>query len=282
LDCRLCGNSTNFVFSHKILNKHNINYYRCLKCDLIQTEHPYWLKEAYRNPISISDTGIFERNIRLSKLILKVLSLKKEDGKIKEIIRAILNKPKIRAFQGKILDVGGGYGILVRLLRDFGLDAYWEDKFSQNLFSKGFEKINNEKYDVVTAFEVWEHYDNPENEILKIFEDLKPEYIFISTTLYSESLPDLNWWYYSFETGQHISFYSIKTIEYIANLYSYNFEILKNDFIIFSRMKMDSDVLRKVENINEELFREILIRYKTKTYSDYQSISNKMKFSNFQ
>ena len=79
INCKLCSSISEFEFESKILNKYIIKYYRCKHCELIQTENPSWLNEAYQNSISYSDTGIFERNYRISKLILMILSLRKEE-----------------------------------------------------------------------------------------------------------------------------------------------------------------------------------------------------------
>ena len=62
------------------------------------------------------------RNIEISK-------------NLKLIIPFFIKEPQTKKF----LDYGGGYGILVRLMRDVGYDFYWFDKYSQNIFAKGFE-----------------------------------------------------------------------------------------------------------------------------------------------
>lgn len=46
------------VFSDKILHKYTVQYYQCPQCEYLCTEEPYWLKEAYANPINDTDTGI--------------------------------------------------------------------------------------------------------------------------------------------------------------------------------------------------------------------------------
>ena len=68
MKCKIYSNETYNIFSAKILNKNNIKYYYCDYCGFLQTEEPYWLKEAYSNPISIIDTGIVARNITLSQI----------------------------------------------------------------------------------------------------------------------------------------------------------------------------------------------------------------------
>jgi len=73
MKCKICDNKTHNIFSAKILNKNNIKYYYCDHCGFLQTEEPYWLKEAHSNPISIIDTGIMARNIGSSKITVVVL-----------------------------------------------------------------------------------------------------------------------------------------------------------------------------------------------------------------
>ena len=57
--------------------------------------------------------------------------------------------------QEQVLDWGGGDGLLVRLLRDAGLDAYHHDRYADNLYAAGFEGDPTKRYSMVTAFEVF-------------------------------------------------------------------------------------------------------------------------------
>lgn len=147
MKCKICSNETYYIFSAKILNKHNIKYYYYDHCGFLQTEEPYWLKYAYSNSISITDTGIMARNIGNSK------------------ITAVIIYFLFKKFS-KFLDYGGGYGIFTRLMRDIGFNFYWYDPQSTNLLARGFEIISkNYKYELVTAFEVFEHFAEPIKEI---------------------------------------------------------------------------------------------------------------------
>ena len=73
MKCKICNHEAKNIFTAKILNKYNVNYCYCNHCGFLQTEEPYWLKEAYSNPISIIDTGIMARNIGSSKITKVVL-----------------------------------------------------------------------------------------------------------------------------------------------------------------------------------------------------------------
>lgn len=196
--CPITSQQMDAVFSAKLLNKYNVQYFYCEESGLLQTEEPYWLDEAYAQAIAATDTGILRRNILH---LLRSLPL----------LNALTDE------QSKLLDVGGGYGILTRMLRDVGYDCYSYDKYCQNLFADGFEPEENFSASVLFAFEVFEHIENP----LKFLQDNFSKYscrtmIFSTQTFNNNTIPDNDWWYYSFETGQHITIYQPRTLKILA------------------------------------------------------------------
>jgi len=207
MKCRICNSTTEFFSNATILQKYNISYFKCPVCHSVQTEYPFWLDEAYSEVINRSDIGIVSRTFDFAK-ISKIL---------------------IKCFfptNGKYVDFGAGYGLFVRMMRDNGYDFYWQDKYCDNIFAKDFVVMENTKYDLLTAFEVFEHLLNPIEELEIMFK--LSDSIFFSTFLIPSSfpLPD-QWWYYALEHGQHITLYSVETLKYIAmkfnlNLYTNN------------------------------------------------------------
>lgn len=196
--CRLCGAAALCVNTMTVLGKHQVAYFLCPTCDLLQTEEPHWLNEAYEASISTQDTGLMHRNLMVSK---RVAVFCRRHG--------LESEPA--------LDFAGGYGILVRMLRDLGLDFRWSDKYSQNLVARGFEAEAGRSYPVVTAFEVLEHFDHPAAQIREIFAERDPDYFLFETTLRPEgSVPGPEWKYYAVDTGQHVAFYSRRTLAFIA------------------------------------------------------------------
>ena len=116
MECKICSSQVIPFCTKILLKKYSISYYQCPNCGLIQTERPYWLKEAYSSAIIDSDTGLISRNIILSKISSIIILL--FSGK-----------------NSKVLDYAGGYGIMTRLLRNIGIDCYLQDKYAKNILA---------------------------------------------------------------------------------------------------------------------------------------------------
>lgn len=192
--CRVCAQSSAYLWPGNLLDL-NISYYKCPSCHYVQTEQPYWLDRAYGRAINESDTGILARNYANSRIVLATLMS--------------LGKTK-----GLVVDCAGGYGILVRLLRDMGVSALWSDRYCQNLVARGFEYAGGAA-DLVTSFEAFEHFVEPSAELDGLLA-IAPS-VLISTQIIPEPTPQQSeWWYYGRDHGQHIGFFSVKTLEYLA------------------------------------------------------------------
>ncbi|MCM1175372.1 MAG: class I SAM-dependent methyltransferase [Blautia sp.] len=121
------------------------------------------------------------------------------------------------------------------MMRDIGYNWTWMDKYSPNLLARGFEYQNKEKCELVTAFEVFEHFAEPGKEVEALFKF--SDNILFSTMLYDKELSCKGfseWWYYVPEEGQHIAFYSERTCRYIAAEYGVNYYRLCDDLHLFT------------------------------------------------
>ncbi|NQU67152.1 MAG: glycosyl transferase group 1, partial [Candidatus Marinimicrobia bacterium] len=117
--CRVCNSQSRFIMDGKLLDM-KVDYFECPACGYVQTETPYWLDRAYAEAINSSDTGIMARNISNVNVVLATLM-------------------SMGCYDEKLIDYAGGYGFLVRLLRDAGIDALWYDRYCENLVARGFE-----------------------------------------------------------------------------------------------------------------------------------------------
>jgi hypothetical protein len=206
MQSKITGGNTTLLFTAKILNKHDVKFYRCDDTGFIQTEEPYWLEEAYVSAITKLDVGLVMRNMNLAER-LGLLLRKYFDHK------------------GAFLDYAGGYGLFTRLMRDKGFNFYHTDPYCQNIFAAYFDLTDipaDTKFELVTAFEVFEHLADPMPEIKKML--AFADNLLFSTELQPEGIKSVDdWIYFSKETGQHIAFYNQKSLETIAAQLGYNF-----------------------------------------------------------
>ena len=255
--CKICGSETREAGQHKILDKYDVKYYYCDHCGFMRTENPYWLDEAYSAPINLTDTGYATRNIFLSKKTLLLFLL-------------------LFGERAVFLDYAGGYGLLTRLMRDYGLDFYWSDLYTKNIFASEFAyDVNSVKpISAITCFECFEHFVSPLEEIEKMLKISKN--IFFSTRLMREGeIPDSSWEYYGFDHGQHISFYSAKTFRFIAAKYGLHYYTNNDNIHLFSEKK--AGFYFKLALLASKLQFDILARkfIKSKMISDAEMLKEK-------
>ena len=193
-----------------MLGKYDVQYYKCQKCLSLQTDPPNWLDEAYINNLSSLDTGAVQRNLNNMAAAYAVCKI---------------------SGSTKIIDVGGGDGLLCRLLRDYGLDCYVADKYAKPSYAQGFTLPGFGRPDLVMAFEVLEHFSNPKQDLGMLFEK-KSDLILVSTAIYSDE--DKDWWYLTPESGQHVFFYSKTSMELLAKNYGYTL-LISGNYMLFAR-----------------------------------------------
>lgn len=212
MKCKICQNETNEIFNAVVLYKYNVQYYQCKNCGFGQTEKPYWLEEAYVSPMNLSDTGVVFRSERLSKIVTSLICL-------------FFNK------KGTFLDYAGGLGVFTRQMRDIGFNFLWQDPYTKNELARGFEGDLESKYDIVTTFESFEHFENPIEEIEKILK--LSDTIILTTDLISIPAPEHSkWWYYASEHGQHVAFHSKESFKLIAKKYNLHYHNMMNVHIL--------------------------------------------------
>ena len=202
MKCRLCGSETKEVFEKRVLGKYLVKYHQCTECKFVQTDNPHWLDEAYESAITSLDLGYLTRNIVYAKIVDRILKYWFSRG-------------------DNYLDYGGGYGVFVRLMRDRGWNFHREDPYCENLFASGFDisdrPIEN-RFGLLTSFEVFEHLANPISDIDKMFQ--LSDSVLFSTELQPSSGSLEDWWYLQPETGQHVALYHRKSLDFLAQRYS--------------------------------------------------------------
>jgi Methyltransferase domain len=208
--CRLCGGALVARFSMRVLYDRDVGYFECVRCGSLQTETPTWLDQAYGQNLSNLDTGAAQRNLKnmaACYIVARVLKIT------------------------RLVDMGGGDGLLCRLLRDHGLRCYVRDKYARPTYAQGFDRPDFDVPDMVSAFEVFEHLPEPALELEPFFGQM-PQVVLISTQLYNGQGTD--WPYLASESGQHVFFYTKAALEHVAERFGYKL-VLGVEFQLFLR-----------------------------------------------
>tara|TARA_R110001592_G_scaffold155601_2_gene385546 strand:+ start:1735 stop:2532 length:798 start_codon:yes stop_codon:yes gene_type:complete len=260
--CPITGNVMTHAFSETLLNKYKVNYFYCEESGFLKAEKPYWLEEAYQDAIANTDTGLVARNLKNSEWLEPILH-------------------NLFDANSKFVDVSGGYGLLTRCLRDRGFDCFSIDVYCQNLFASAFEPPEGISANCLFAFEVLEHIENPYDFLVENFSKYSCNSILFSTLTFDGELPNKDWWYYSFETGQHISFFQPKTLKLMGEklgVYYYN---LSPELHFYSKDKLTPLSLALIKNKRLRKFYAAHVRKKRKklgkTWDDHLLMKQKLK-----
>jgi hypothetical protein len=213
--CRLCGGALHERFRLRVLDRHEVAYLRCESCGSLQTQRPFWLAEAYASALAAIDTGAVERCLRCQA--------------------AIVATARIFGLKGRMLDFGGGTGLLCRLLRDCGFDAWLHDRYAEPVYAPAYalalDAVAPGSLALLSAIEVFEHCAEPASELGALFA-LQPAVLFAATEVYRGEGAD--WWYLNASAGQHVFFYSTRGLQLLAQRHGYRY-VGVGAFHVFSR-----------------------------------------------
>jgi hypothetical protein len=222
ISCRFCGAEADFVFRHKVMEGLDVRYHRCRGCDSLLTEQPTWLEHVYSNPTRPTDTSAARRAERCKIVIFWLWKLFRMSS------------------SDQLLDWGGGDGLLVRMLRDEGIDAYRYDTYTKNSYALGFDGDPDKSYSMVTAFEVWEHFVDARAEVDQLFAR-QPKVLLLSTSLYDGQ--DQSWSY--IESGRHVFFWSRTALKQVAETYGYR-PVIGRSQVLFYRPHLLGPIRRRM------------------------------------
>lgn len=182
-------------------------YHRCEACGFIFTEDfDHWTKEDFRREIyndeyHLADPGWI-------------------DG-IREGDNAKTTSIVMGQYQAKtVLDYGGGHGGMAEMLRARGIEAETYDP----LFSEG---LPPDTFDLVTAFEVFEHSPTPLATLDEAIGMAGPAAPILFTTLLHDNVPrqDVSSWYIAPRNG-HVSIWTRASLAIAFGKFGWKVKIL--------------------------------------------------------
>lgn len=218
---KITGRDSDLLFTGRLLDKHEVRFFRCRETGFIQTEKPFWLEEAYSDVIANRDTGLLRRCLHHRNVVSLII----RDNTFAD---------------RRFLDFGGGYGVFTRLMRDRGFDFWHHDPMCLNLFAKEYscDDLKGQRFAAVTAFEVFEHIEEPKKLLHDLFRCT--DTIIFSTLLVPDPCPTAidQWWYFLPETGQHVSFYTHQTLRSLAGQFDCSLYTNGCDLHAFSKVPL--------------------------------------------
>jgi len=221
ITCPICSNNTQIIGKidlnrscldkdkKRIIVKSNINveYVECTKCGFIHSpEMCAWSKNKFIKLI-------------YNKEYYKV----DPDGKkSRPELNAIYLYNKFKNIPISHLDYGGGNGYVSKILRNKGLNSKSYDPF----YDKKFPITS---FDLITAFEVFEHHPNP-NELANDLNKLSgTKSVIIFTTAVSDEIANPIGWGYVAPRNGHVCIYTKISLGILLNKINFKlFEITKD------------------------------------------------------
>ncbi len=139
-----------------------------------------------------------------------------DEGFVKFLHRAIQPALDLLSPNIQCLDYGcGPEPVLSQILyRDHQLSC-------ENFDPYFFPDLPSKKYGFIFSTETFEHFFQPQQEILKLRALMRPQaYLCVMTNFYSSLSAFENWWYRRDMT--HVTFYHQHTFDYIAASFGFN------------------------------------------------------------
>lgn len=168
-----------------------VYYRRCARCGFVfSSDFDGWELEDFQRYIYNADYGLVDPDYAEARPV----------GNARLVTESFAGSRE----QMRILDYGGGAGLLAERLREQGFRAETYDPFSE------FIQLPAGRFDLVTCFEVMEHVPRPRETVAAMVGLLKDEGAILFSTLVQPkdfARVGLGWWYAAPRNG-HISLYT--------------------------------------------------------------------------
>jgi len=189
-NCPICRSEVAHFSTITIRGNISGEYKICKNCKFIYAQDPKWLEESFTDSLNSLDIGSVDRcNI------------------VADFVEVLLKSLKVD--NPKVLDWGGGYGLLTRILRDRGVSCFHYDPYVDPLFAKNTVLTSNTKFDLVILSEVMLHMTSPVDTLSELLA-ISKHVVFTAVVAPPDVSPE--WWYFMPDTGQHVTIFSERSI----------------------------------------------------------------------
>ncbi|MBI4883347.1 MAG: methyltransferase domain-containing protein [Actinobacteria bacterium] len=202
-ECPLCRSAASEIFSFDVAaavasdvpGGYRASLSRCPTCSFLFVADPVWLEGSFSSELNRLDVGSVDRSLLVASFV-----------------RGLLGR-RSRRSSWSVLDVGGGDGLLTRVLRDHGIDCRWTDPYCEPAYYVGPPADGVARFDLAVMGEVALHLTNP---IESFREALSRSDRLMFTAVVPPEKVTVDWWYLMPSTGQHVAFYPTTAIAEIA------------------------------------------------------------------
>lgn len=210
--CPLCSEQKiEFILLHR-----HREFHKCIRCELV------FVPSAFHLTI-LDEKNEYDRHENDSG----------NEGYVSFLNRAIIPLREVLKPGMEGLDFGSGPGpVLSQMLNEEGYPTLtWDPIYAPD------ESALKRQYDFVTSTEVVEHFCNPHQGWQKLSGLLRNGgYLSVMTLLRDESTDLESWWYKNDPT--HVSFYSIKTINWIEKGFNLKLIFQDEDRVLLFKKEM--------------------------------------------
>jgi len=211
--CPLCSSTDSLPF----YKDEKREYIECLKCSLV-----YVLKE------SLLDEACEKKRYDLHTNSPDDENYRKFLSKVSSPVMQRVQK------EAKGLDFGSGPGPTLSLIFE---EAGYEMNIYDHFYARD-EEVLEQKYDFITSTEVVEHLYKPKEVLDRLWSILnKKGLLCLLTQVYPEKEKFTKWYYKNDPT--HVCFFSLNTMQFLADEWKVDLEIIGKDVFIFKKESTD-------------------------------------------
>lgn len=193
VQCPICQEAANSALQLRIHNKRSEPLFRCSKCSFYFFPKLDWLEQSFSEELNELDLGSVSRCLLVADFVSAVFAPRHCDY--------------------RILDWGGGDGLLTRLLRDRGINCKWFDPYVKPRFVGDALYQSKSHVDVTVVSEVFLHLTDPVSTLRSLLSDSD---VVVATAVVPPKKLNSEWWYLMPDTGQHVSFYPKSALRALA------------------------------------------------------------------